>query len=117
MKRPSALLIPIAMLVVACRSGGSGPTQPVEPTLKLLRETPCLTQPPADPGPVLLEIPSCEDGVEGSCPPLTPGQNDAIWTRIEVLEDYSEHAWRQCGDHGGRSFPSGSSASAHAAEP
>jgi hypothetical protein len=111
------LLIPIVMLVVACRGGGSGPTTPQEPTIRLLRETPCLTQPPADPGPVLLGIPSCEDGVEGLCPPLTPGQADALWTRVEVLEDYSEHAWRQCGDRADRGVPSSSGQGADAADP
>lgn len=117
MKTNGALPTLILTLVVACRQGGSGPTTPVEPTLRLIPSVPCLTQPPADPGPVLRGIPECEADDEGGCPALTSEQDAALWVRVEVLEAYADHAWRSCGDLGGRGVPSGSGASANAADP
>jgi hypothetical protein len=89
----------------------------VEPTYRLIPATPCLTQPPADPGPVLRGIPECEADDEGGCPTLTDEQDAALWTRVEVLEAYANHAWRQCGDLGISAVPSGSGAGSNAADP
>ena len=105
MQRQSAWLVLMAALVVACRAGGSGPTEPIEPTYRLVMPPPCQTQPPVDPGPVLRGIPSCEDGVEGSCPPLTPGQTDAIWQYIEELETYAWSSYRCEARRQGRAVP------------
>lgn len=119
MQRPSALLIPILALVVACRGGGSGPTQPVEPTIRMVSPPPCQSQPPVDPGPVLRAIPACEDGVDGTCPPLSPGQFDAIWLYIEALEDWAHASWRceQARARRLRGVPGGGGTSSNAADP
>jgi len=117
MQRPSAWLVLMAALVVACRAGGSGPTTPIEPTYQLVMPPPCQTQPPVEPGPVLLGIPSCEDGVEGGCPPLTAGQDDAVWQYIEELERYAWSTYRCEARRSGRAVPSGSGEGPDAADP
>lgn len=119
MRPPTALLIPILALAVACKSGGSGPTEPIEPTYRLVMPPPCQTQPPVDPGPVLRGIPSCGDGADGSCP-LSPGQSDALWTYLEALEDYAWSSWRceeRRANRAIRGVPGGSGEGANAADP
>lgn len=117
MHRQSAWLVLMAALVVACRTGGSGPTEPIEPTYRLVMPPPCQTQPPVDPGPVLRGIPSCGDGVEASCPPLTPGQNDALWQYIEELEAWAWSSYRCEARRSGRGVPGGSGQGEDAADP
>lgn len=93
-------------LASACRGGGSGPTQPVEPAYRLVAPPPCLTAPPADPGAILRAIPECEADDEGGCPDLTDQQDAALWAYLDALERYAERAWRRCGDRP-RSVPGG----------
>jgi hypothetical protein len=123
MPRQIVWLIPILVLALGCKGGGSGPTQPVE-TYRLVYQQPCLTVPPVDPGPVLGAIPECEASVDGvRCPPLTAEQDAAIWVYIEALEDYSTRAW-QCSERqrarrevGAASRPDGQGKDAGAARP
>jgi hypothetical protein len=117
MQRLNVSLILALALASACRGGGSGPTTPVEPTYRLVMPGPCQTQPPVEPGPVLLEIPSCGEGVEGVCPPLTPGQIDAVWQYIEELETYAWSSYRCEARRSGGSVPGSSGQGADAADP
>lgn len=98
----------------ACKGAGTGPTTPIEPTYRLVDRPPCLTAPPADPGPVLRAIPECEADDEGGCPDLTDQQDAALWSYLDALERYAERAWRRCGARPGNVPGGGGTASSTA---
>lgn len=93
MRTKHSLLILTMALAASCKSAGSGPTDPVAPTYRLVDPPPCLTAPPAAPGPVLLGAPQCEDGVEGRCPALTDEQIRALWAFANARDKYAWRAW------------------------
>lgn len=81
-------------LGAACKRAGDTPP-PTQPTYRLVYPSPCLTQPPVDPGPVLLSAPACEGSGESLvCPPLSTTEIDAVWSYIEALQGYAARAWR-----------------------
>ncbi len=95
MPRQLVLLTLILALELACKSGGSGPTTPIEPTYQLLHLQPCLVEQPVDPGSILRRTPKCEVvDDELDCPPLTDQQVNALWAYVEAIEDTAWRAWR-----------------------
>lgn len=82
----------VATLLVAIGCGNAGipaPTAPQQPTARLIEPPPCVTQPPPEPGPILLAIPSATTE-------LTKEQDAALWAYVDGLEQWSSATWTNC---------------------